>query len=481
MSDLPDLQDLVDGERSTPSIALDTWLEDPNTGERVQAQRATDDATLDRAVAAAARVHASGEWSGLSAVERADWLDRLADALMPRCEEVARLESLTTGAPIAQTSMLSFIVHAAFRLVAEQLRAGALDATFDGPTGRDVEVRRLPLGPALALVPWNAPAPMAAHKVASALGAGCPVILKPSEWAPHGSGALADAAHEIGLPAGVLQLVHGDVRTGVRLVEDARIRAISFTGGLPGGRAIAAASVETLRPVQLELGGNNALVVMPDADLDKAAAAVVGLMTTLNGQWCRSLGRLVVPADLADDLLDRVLAQLAQVRLGHCLEADTQMGPIVHSGHLQHLRDRVAALGGAGGKAHSATPLPALGGNFFAPTLVTGVAPDDALHEIFGPVATVHPYADLDEAVAIANGTPYGLEGYVVGTDEDAALEIARRIRAGGVKVNGVSPLSLHLMAPRPAWGLSGLGAEGTLETITFFTGEHVVGVEGSL
>lgn len=477
MTDLPALQDLVDGRRSAPSVGLSSWLEDPNTGERVVRQLATDDATLERAVAAAHRVHDEGSWAGLTVQERADWLERLADAIAPHCEEVARRESLTTGAPITQTAMLSFIVHAAFRLVAGQLREGLLSRTFEGPAG-DVQVRRLPLGPALCLVPWNAPAPMAAHKVASALGAGCPTILKPSELAPHGSQILADAAVEIGLPAGVLQLVHGDVRTGARLVDDARIRAVSFTGGLAGGRSIATASVASLRPVQLELGGNNSLVVMPDADLDRAAAAVVGLMTTLNGQWCRSLGRLVVPADLADELLERVLVQLAGVRLGHSLSPDSQMGPMVSSAHLQHLLERIAALGG---KAHASTPLPELGGSFLAPTLVTGVAPQEALHELFGPVATVHPVKDVEEAVAVANGTPYGLEGYVVGTDLEAATAVARRIRAGGVKVNGVSPLSLHLMAPRPAWGLSGLGTEGTAETITFFTGEQVVGVEGSL
>ncbi len=475
---LPPLADLVDGEQSAPTVDLGTWLEDPNTGERSQPMLATDDATLDRAVAAAARVHEDGSWSALPAGERADWLDRYADALAPRCEEVSRRESLTTGAPIAQTSMLSFIVHAAFRLVAEQLRAGLLERTFDGPSG-DVAVRRLPLGPALCLVPWNAPAPMAAHKVASALGAGCPTILKPSEFAPHGSGALADAAEEIGLPAGVFQLVHGDVGAGSRLVADPRVRAVSFTGGLAGGRAIAAASVDTLRPTQLELGGHNPLLVLPDADLDQAAAAVVGLMTTLNGQWCRSLGRLLVPAGLEEDLLDRVLGQLAEVQLGHSLDPHSAMGPIVHSGHLAHLRSRLDALVGLGGKALSATPLPALAGNFLPPTLVTGVRSEDSLHEVFGPVATVHPYADIDEAVALANATPYGLEAYVVGTDEPAALAVAGRIRAGGVKVNGVSPLSLHLMAPRPAWGLSGLGTEGTAETITFFTGEQVVGVEG--
>jgi phenylacetaldehyde dehydrogenase len=476
VSDLPELLDLVDGRQSPPARDLGRWLEDPNTGERSQTVRATDASQLERAVTAAQRVHDEGAWAGLSAEERADWLERYADALAPRCEEVARLEALTTGAPISQTGMLSFIVHAAFRLVAEQLRGGLLTRTFDGPAGSDVEVRRLPWGPALCLVPWNAPAPMASHKVASALGAGCPVILKPSDFAPHGSGALAEAALEIGLPAGVFQLVHGDVTTGQALVDDPRIRAVSFTGGLAGGRAIAAASVDTLRPVQLELGGHNPLVVLPDADLDQAAAAVVGLMTTLNGQWCRSLGRLIVPASQQEAHHERCLEALSQVRLGSSLDPSSQMGPMVHSGHLAHLRERIDALGG---KAHSATPLPALGGHFLAPTLITGA--ESSPHEVFGPVATVHAYDSVDEAVALANGTAYGLEGYVVGTDTSEAMAVARRIRAGGVKVNGVSPLSLHLMAPRPAWGLSGLGAEGTVETITFFPNEKVVGIEGSL
>jgi phenylacetaldehyde dehydrogenase len=473
VSDLPELLDLVDGERLAPSVDLGRWLEDPNTGEQVQRVLASDDATLDRAVAVAQ----GSEWSQVPVEERADWLDRIADAIAPQAEEVARRESLTTGAPITQTGMLSFITHAAFRLVSEQLRAGLLTRTFDGPAG-PVEVDRLPLGPALALVPWNAPAPMAAHKVASALGAGCPTILKPSDFAPHGSAVIADAAVEVGLPPGAFQLVHGGIEAGARLVADQRIRAISFTGGLAGGRAIAAASVDSLRPVQLELGGNNPLVVLPDATEEQAAQAVVGLMTMLNGQWCRSLGRLLLPADRADAILDAVLEALAQVRLGHCLEPDTQMGPMVHSGHLAMLQERIAAYGG---KALSSTPLPALGGNFLAPTLITGVRPEDAQHEVFGPVATVHTYSSVEEAVALANGTPYGLEGYVVGTDTEAAMEVARRVRAGGVKVNGVSPISLSLMAPRPAWGLSGLGAEGTVETITFFTNERVVGVEGAL
>ena len=384
------------------------------------------------------------------------------------------------------TGMLGVIVTGSFRLAAMQLRDGILlDTTWDGPTERKVEVHRYPLGVAVCLVPWNAPAPMAAHKVANALAAGCPTILKPSEWAPYGSTALVEAVVEAldaaGAPTSLLQLVHGGAAVGTQLVEDRRTRAISFTGGLGGGRAIAAACATDFKPTQLELGGNNSLVILEDASADAAAAAVVGLLTSLNGQWCRALGRLVLPASRADELLQASLDALASVQVGSSLDPASQMGPIVHSGHLALLRARLAELEAAGGKAHATTSLPEGGGNWLAPTLVTGLSLDDSRHETFGPIAAVHTYESVDEAVAIANGTPYGLEAYVVGADEEAALAVARRIRAGGVKVNGVSPISLHIMAPRPAWGLSGTGVEGTRETLQFFTGLQVVGVEGSL
>jgi phenylacetaldehyde dehydrogenase len=154
------------------------------------------------------------------------------------------------------------------------------------------------------------------------------------------------------------------------------------------------------------------------------------------------------------------------------------MGPIVHSAHKATLEARIAELVGKGGTAHAPTPLPDLGGNFLSPTLITGVASEDAQDEIFGPVATVHTVASDAEAVAVANGTPFGLEGYVFAGDPERGMAVARQVRAGGVKVNGSTMLSLNLFAPRPAWGLSGQGDEGTTETLLFFTNNRVVGVE---
>lgn len=468
-------RDLVDGDWAG-APAAGPVLEDPATGARLGPAGATGPARLERALAAAEA--AADGWAARPAAERADLLDAVAAALEPVTAEIAALEAAATGVPIRQAVPLGMIVSGSFRLAAEQLRGGGLDSVLTREDGRAVEVRRLPWGPALCLVPWNAPAPMAAHKVANALAAGCPAILKPSEYAPQGSQRFAEVVAGVlagrDVPGGVFQLVHGDGATGARLTGDPRIRAVSFTGGAAGGRSVAAACAAGIKPVQLELGGSNPLVVMPDADTGRAARAAVDLLTTLNGQWCRALGRLIVPESARDALLDAIGDRLAALRAGPPLDPATDFGPLVHSRH----RDLVAARRDAlGGRVLSTTKVPDEG-NYLAPALVSGVDPGDAAEEIFGPVATVHTYRGLDEAVALANGTAYGLEGYVAGTDEDAALAVARRVRAGEVKVNGSSVMSLHLSAPRPAWGASGLGEEGTAETLRFFTNPRVVGVE---
>ncbi|MEU5882467.1 aldehyde dehydrogenase family protein [Spirillospora sp. NPDC047279] len=474
---LPPLRDLAGGEWAAAAAELPLVLEDPATGEPVTPSRASSGARVERALAAADA--AAPSWAATPPADRAAVLETAADALEARLDEIVALESFATGVPVRQTRPLGVIVGGSFRLAAGQLRAGLADAgSLTREDGRAVEVHRLPWGPAACLVPWNAPAPMAAHKVANALAAGCPAILKPSEYAPYGSQILAEVLAEVlgahGAPSGTFQFLLGDGEVGARLVGDPRIRAVSFTGGAMGGRGVAAACALGVKPVQLELGGNNPLVVLPDADLATAARAAADLLTTLNGQWCRALGRLIVPADREKEIVEAVGERLAALRAGAPGDEETDLGPLVHSAHrelVERQRDDLA------GEVSAWTSVPG-DGNFLPPALVTGVPAERATEEIFGPVATVHPYASADEAVALANGTAYGLEGYVVGADEERALGVARRIRAGEVKVNGSSVMSLHLFAPRPAWGLSGLGEEGTAETLRFFTNPRVVGVE---
>ena len=480
---LPETVEIVDGEVRVPELELELVLEDNFTGEQLGHAKASSDASVEAALAAAQRVHADGSWFGLGVERRAEILDKVGVALAEDAARLAALEAFATGAPVKQTSVVGFITSAAFHLAAQTIRNGCLLDTETSEAGHTVEVHRFPLGPALNLVPWNAPAPMAAHKTASSLAAGAPTILKPSEYAPYATTEVGRIIHEVltaeGAPAGTFQVIQGGPHQGGLAVADTRVRAVSFTGGLVGGSAIAAQCARNYTALQLELGGNNPLVILPDTDTKAAARAAVDLMTTMNGQWCRALGRLVLPAERADEILDAVLTELQGIKAGDPLDPSTDFGPIVHSIHRGRLDAAIAERVEAGGTPHSSTPVPDAE-RFLAPTLLTGVPDEASREEVFGPVATVHTYTTDDEAVAIANGTPFGLEAYVFGEDTERALAVARRVRAGEVKVNGSTIMSLHLMTPRPAWGLSGMGEEGTVETIRIFTGAQVVGVEGA-
>lgn len=462
----------------TAGVELSPWIHDPNTAAPVAPQLAALPDQIERALQAAWEVHESGAWAQTPIEQRAAWLEQVAERMQARVEEIAQVEAASTGVVISLTRRLAQICHLAFGAAAGQLHSGWMQGTLPGRRG-EVEIVRKPWGPAVCITPWNAPAALAAHKIANALAAGCPTILKPSEWAPFSCGLLAEVIAEVGVEPGVFQLLHGGGEVGGRLVSDARVKAVSFTGGLHGGRAVARACAHDFKPLQLELGGNNALVVLDDADLDLAAEGVAAGLTTLNGQWCRALGRLIVHEDRAADLLAAASERLAAVRIGHSLEPASQMGPLIHAGHRRLLAEAVNHLAELGGIVHQPTPLPDLPGYFFPPTLVTGLTPDLTLEELFGPVAAVHTFRSDDEALALANQTPYGLGGYVFGRDEGRALAMARRLRTGDVKVNGVSLMSLHPLAPRPAWGLSGFGLEGAAETFQFFCGTTVVGVAG--
>ncbi|MCP5101195.1 MAG: aldehyde dehydrogenase [Chloroflexi bacterium] len=479
--ELPPLRDYIAGNFSEPSERLGTMLENPNTGQPLAEQRATSDDGLEVALQTAWETHQAGTWANMPIEERVETLARLSAELDKRKERIAQLDALNTGVTIRFTSMLNIIVTGAWHLANEQLKGGWTHTSMPGTNDNQMQVYRKPWGPALLLVAWNAPSTFMAHKGASSLAAGCPTILKPTEWAPYGCDIFGEAAQAAGLPPGAFQIVHGGAEVGAKLVADNRIKAISFTGGLAGGRSIAVECAKTFKPAQLEMGGNNPVIVLPDADLDEAAAGIVSLMSSLNGQWCRALGRLIVPEMMQDALLARVMAQFSQINIGDSLDMATDMGPMMHSSHLAQLQNRLDALTAAGGALHSNSTLPDYGGSFIAPTLVTGVDSAQAQHEIFGPIGTVHTYTTEAEMLALANDTPYGLEAYLFTKDEEKGLQLGQYIQAGEVKVNGPSILSLGIMTPRPAWGLSGMNDEGTAETFRFFCNTRVVGVEGPL
>ncbi len=471
------LKNYIAGRWETPAADLGRCVRDANDGRELFAQQGSSAAQIEEAIALAAATHADNVWMQSGPEARAADLNRVADEILQRGATIGTADSETTGVVTALTSKFVHLCAGAFRQAADLVQSGTGLPERTGPYG-PLLMERLPLGPAAVIAPWNAPAGIAAHKVASALAAGCPVLLKPSEWAPISAQIIVDAAAAAGLPAGMLQLLHGAGEVGAALVADSRVSAVSFTGGLAAGRAIAAACAQDIKPAQLELGGNNPLVVLEGADTAAAIDGVVTAMTTLNGQWCRALGRLLVHRSQVDALLDGVMQRFAQLRIGSSLDPDSEMGPLVARHHREHVQQQLERLRSLGGTAHQSSSLPDLGGWFMAPTLVTGLDPEQTLEEIFGPVATVHSFDTDEEAVMLANQTPFGLAAYVFG-EEERAWTVARRVRAGIVKINAVSMLNLHPQAPRPAWGLSGLGDEGTRETFEFFRGTRVIGVAG--
>ena len=465
------LRNFVADEWREPGATLPHTVCDANTGEALFRQQRSSSEQIEAAIRSAHEAHREGTWARMPGERRAAILAGIAAALEATVEDLAMGDAVLTGVPIARTRSIARVCPVSFRAAAQLALEDSTIRTEDG-----FLVERIPLGPAAIAGPWNAPSGIACHKLASALAAGCPVVFKPSEWAPVSGQIIAGAVAGLGLPPGVFQLLHGAGETFAAIVEDERIAAVSLTGGLKAGRSVARVCALQMKPAQLELGGNNPLLVLPGADMAAALNGVVAALTTLNGQWCRALGRLIVHESLADELLAATMQRLSALRVGRSTDSATELGPLGHRARVEAVEAAIERYRALGGTIHRSTPLPRSAGWFAAPALVTGIHPDSAIEEVFGPVATVHTFADIDEGVALANQAPYGLAAYVFG-ETNEAVRVARRIEAGTVKVNAVTLFSPHPSAPRPAWKLSGIGDEGTRETFEFFRGTRVVGV----
>ena len=473
--------DLIEGSWSQPAESLPGSLDDPNTGAPRQQQAATASRDVEHALAVAAALHAVGTWSSAPADIRVRLLDELAAGLAGRVDELAYEDAMATGNPLRVTGRLASYLTPRVEAARDQLLEIGESATLPAG-GREVRLLRRPLGPAAVLAPWNAPTFVAVAKVASALAAGCPVILKPSEWAPAGcqivAEVMAEALSVLDLPAAVFQLVHGGAAVGSQLAADPRIRAISFTGGGAGGRAVATASAPHFTALQLELGGHNPVVVHPDADIMTAAASLAEGMTKLNGQWCEAPGKILVPEGLHDELVGALLDELGALRVGHCLDNTTDVGPLAYSAHRARLQHQVDELVNRGGKALTNSPLPDLGGWFFAPTVIVGLPAEHSQHELFGPAVTVHPASTLDEAIRAADGPETGLAGFVFGRDLEAALDTAARLPAGEIRVNGCKLADLADASEQTFWNSAGVGGHGPTDMVRFFQGRRTIGVD---
>jgi len=453
------------------------WNVDPNTREPLHPMATTSTAEIERALQHAERVYDIGRWDDEARHERAEMLERAAEILEKRVEDIARTDALSSGTAIAATRLVASFLPYRIRAAATELvntpRVKALKAD-----GRDVRLYSVPWGPAAILTPWNGPSFIPASKVVSAVAAGCPVILKPSEHAPGSAQLVVECFVEAGLPGGALQLLHGAGDVGAALTGDPRVKVVSFTGGPAAGRAIARAGAEDFKVLQLELGGNNPVLVLEDADLDVTADGILDGMTKLNGQWCEGPGKVLAPRRLVGPLVEALTERISRLQVGHSLDEDVQIGPISNVPHFETLHRRIEELRDLGAAIHQPAELPDLAGFFLSPTVAVGADPDRATAELFGPLISVHAVDSDEEALRAANAHPSGLDAYVFATDTERAIEIGSRIMSGEVRINGAKVADLGDDSAQSFWGPAGLGGHGPDEAVRVFCGDRVVGVD---
>ncbi|HWD07442.1 MAG TPA: aldehyde dehydrogenase [Amycolatopsis sp.] len=470
-------QNLVAGTWQTAAAIPGRCNTDPNTGEVRHPMVTTSPADVERALATADDLHRAGQWQAFPEGARAEALRRIADFLEERIEDIAVEDSLTSGVPITTTRLVAGFIPGRFRTAAEdclaQPRLRKLEAS-----GRDVRLLRLPWGPAAVLTPWNAPSFIAASKIASALAAGCPVLFKPSEWAASTARVLAEAVVHAELPPGAFQVLHGAGDVGAALASDRRVKIVCFTGGSVAGRSIARAAAEDFKVLQLELGGNNPVLVLRDADVSATAASLARGMTLLNGQWCEGPGKVLVHRDLVGELTDALAAQLAQITVGPSLEVASELGPLSHEAHRDRLVGQIEGLRARGATIVQPATVARTPGWFLPATFSVGTDPDSATEELFGPVLSVHAVDSDEAALEHANRHPSGLDAYVYGQDTEHALDIAARVLSGEVRVNGAHLADLGEDSAQSFWGESGIGGHGPAESARVFSGTRVVGVD---
>ena len=477
--DVVDLLNYINGE-FRPALC-DHWIDDlaPATGQLIARIPCSDHRDIDKAVQAAR--NALPDWSILTHAERADWLDKIADALEARAEEVAQLESLDAGKPISLARAVDATRSVAnFRFFAEEVRTFCPE-TFKMKDATNHVVYK-PVGVAGLITPWNLPLYLLSWKVAPALAMGNTVVAKPSELTPMSASLLAEIIDDVGLPSGVFNLVHGSgEHAGAPLTSHPGVDLISLTGGTETGAKVAAAAASSFKKLSLELGGKNATIVCADADFEKTVPGVVRAGFLNQGQVCLCGSRILIEEGIYDDFVEALLTEVQSLQIGDLSDPDTTLGALISKEHLEKVAGYISLgqeEGGTiltGGATPEGMPEEFAGGNWLSPTVIDGLAPDSrtATEEIFGPVVTLHPFADEAEALAIANNTDYGLAGSVWTSDLEKGRRIAEGIDTGMVWVN--TWLHRDLRVPFGGVKESGVGREGGRWSLQFYS--HAVNI----
>ncbi len=447
----------IGGRWTTPSGAAIIDVVNPASEETIAQIAAGDAADVDRAVEAARSAFET--WSQTSAGERARYLRETARGLEARAQELARIITAEMGMPVRavhENQVSSAIaVFSSYATLVE-------DYPFVEHRGRSRIVRE-PIGVCGFITPWNFPLLQIAGKVAPALAAGCTTVLKPSEVAPLDAMILAEVLHEVGLPPGVFNLVNGaGPVVGAAIAAHPGVDMVSFTGSTRAGISVAKAAADTVKRVTQELGGKSPNIILDDADFASAVAAGVQACFLNSGQCCDAPTRMLVPAHRQEEAARIAKSAAAAMRVGNPDAEDTDLGPLVNARQFDKVQTLIrkgieegaqVVIGGPGKPDDSEV------GFYARPTVFSGVRNDMiiAQEEIFGPVLCIIPYEDEDDAVRIANDTPYGLSAYVSSGNRDHAAAIAARIRAGQVHIN---ESDCETTAPFGGYKMSGNGRE---------------------
>ena len=408
-------------------------------------------------------------WSKTPGAERRRILIKVAEAIEARAEEIAFTECMDTGQALRFMSKAAIRGAANFRFFADQAPGAEDGEVRRTPTQMNTTSRR-PIGPVGVITPWNTPFMLSTWKIAPALAAGCTVVHKPAEFSPMTAKLLVEIAESAGLPKGVLNVVNGfGEDAGKRLTEHPDIKAIAFVGESGTGSRIMAQGAATLKRVHFELGGKNPVIVFDDADLERAVDAASFMIYSLNGERCTSSSRLLVQDTIYEDFTARVAEVAKRIKVGHPLDPETVVGPLIHPEHeskvlsyFDKAREEGATIAAGGEKLGE-------NGCFVAPTLFTGARNDMAVaqEEIFGPVLTAIPFRDEEDALYQANDVQYGLAAYLWTRDLDRAMRMTDALEAGMMWVN--SENIRHLPSPFGGVKASGIGRDGGHWSFDFY------------
>ena len=429
----------------------------PATEEQVASVPSGTEQDVDAAVAAAKAAFPS--WAATPPDQRAALLNAAADALEARTDEIAALITSEMGTPLGFSKVVQVgnpvrVLRSYATILAEY--------SFEEQIANSLVVKE-PIGVVGAITPWNYPLHQVVAKVAAALAAGCTVVLKPSEVAPLSAYALAEVFSSVGLPAGVFNLVTGlGPVVGEALAKHPDVDMVSFTGSTAAGKRVMAVAADTVKKVSLELGGKSAFVVLDDADLGKAVKIGLANCFINGGQTCTAWTRMLVPADRYDETLELVKEAAAKYPVGDPTDEGSRIGPLANANQYKKVVgyiEQAVADGATVVVGGAERPAGLDRGYYVQPTVLAGVQPGSRVEqeEVFGPVLAVLPYTSEDEAVEIANGTPYGLSGGVFSGDQERAVAVARRLRTGMVDVNGGR---FNPLAPFGGYKQSGNGRE---------------------